>query len=72
MKTSSRSYFKNKQLILENGQRGFFLPIAAAFTPVAADLIGKIIGKGKRKRTAKKWIKINYQLMKFTRNNRRC
>ena len=72
MKTSSRSYFKNKQLILENGQRGFFLPIAAAFAPVAADLIGKIIGKGKRKRTAKKWIKINYQLMKFTRNNRRC
>ena len=54
MKTSSRSYFKNKQLILENGQRGFFLPIAAAFAPVAADLIGKIIGKGKRKRTAKK------------------
>ena len=54
MKTSSRSYFKNKQLILENGKRGFFLPIAAAFTPVAADLIGKIIGRGKRKRTAKK------------------
>ena len=54
MKTSSRSYFKNKQLILENGQRGFFLPIAAAFTPVAADLIGKIIGKRKEKKNCKK------------------
>ena len=54
MKKSSRLYFKNKQLILGNTQRGFFLPIAAAFAPVAADLLGKIIGRRKRKRTTKK------------------
>ena len=52
MKKSSRLYFKNKQLIL--GNKGFFLPIAAAFAPVAADLLGKIIGRRKRKRTTKK------------------
>ena len=54
MKKSSRPYFKNKQLILENRQRRSFLPISAPFPPVAADLIGKIIGRGKGKRTAKK------------------
>ena len=54
MKKSSRLYFKNKQLILGNKQRGFFLPIAAAFAPVAADLLGKIIGRRKRKRATKK------------------
>ena len=58
MKKSSRLYFKNKQLILGNKQRGFFLPIAAAFAPVAADLLGKIIGRRKRKRTTKKTNKI--------------
>ena len=58
MKKSSRLYFKNKQLILGDKQRGFFLPIAAAFVPVAADLLGKIIGRRKRKRTTKKTNKI--------------
>ena len=58
MKKSSRLYFKNKQLILGNKQRVFFLPIAAAFAPVAADLLGKIIGRRKRKRTTKKTNKI--------------
>ena len=48
-----------------------FLPIAAAFAPFEANLIGKIIGRGKRKRTAKKRIKINYPKIKFTKNNRR-
>ena len=48
-----------------------FLPIAEAFAPFEANLIGKIIGRGKRKRTAKKRIKINYPKIKFTKNNRR-
>ena len=71
MKKSSRLYLKNKQFILWNRQSGVFLPVATAFAPIAVDLIGKIIGRGKRKRTAKKWIKINYPKMKFTKNNRR-
>ena len=53
MRKSSRPYFKNKQLILENRQRGSFLPISVAFAPVAADLIEKITGRGKRKKTQK-------------------
>ena len=69
MKKCSRRYFKNKWLILGNGQRGVFLPIAAAFAPLAANFMGKIIGSGKRKRTEKK---INYPKIKFTKNNRRC
>ena len=52
-KSSSRPYFKNNQLILGNRKRGLFFPLAAAFAPLAANLIGKIIGRGKRKRTAK-------------------
>ena len=74
MKKSSRLYFKNKQLILENRQRRSFLPISAPFAPVAADLIGKIIGRGKGKRTAKKKkkrTKFNYPKIKFTKNKRR-
>ena len=58
--------------MLGNGQRGVFLPIVAAFAPLAANLTGKLIGRGKRKRTAKKQIKINYPRIKFTKNNRRC
>ena len=77
MKKSSRPNFKNKQLILENRQRRSFLPISVAFAPVAADLIGKIIGRGKRKKpqknkkTKKKQIKFNYPKIKFTKNKRR-
>ena len=74
MKKSSRPYFENKQLILENRQRRSFLPISAPFAPVAADLIGKIIGRGKEKRTAKKKkkrTKFNYPKIKFTKNKRR-
>ena len=63
-------------MILGNRQRGVFLPIAAAFAPLAANLIGKITGRGKRKRAAKKQnktkkqIKINYPKIKFTKNDR--
>ena len=71
-KSSSRPYFKNKQLILGNRQRGLFFPVAAAFAPLAANLIGKIIGRGKWKRTAKKRIKINQtSLMKHNKMTKR-
>ena len=50
MKKISRSYFKVKRLILGNGktQNGGFFPIAPAFAPLAADLIGKITGRDKK------------------------
>ena len=49
MKKMSRPYFKNKRLILGSGktQKGGFFTLAAAFAPLTADLIGKIIGIGK-------------------------
>ena len=53
MKKCSRLYFKSKRLILGNGQKVGWLPITAAFAPLAASLIGKIIERGKRKRTVK-------------------
>ena len=59
MKKSSRPYFKNKQLILENRQRRSFLPISAPFPPVAADLKEKKIEREKEKKTKKKKKKTN-------------
>ena len=51
MKKVKKPYFKNRKLILGNGrrQKGGFFPIAAAFAPLAADIIGKIIGRRKKK-----------------------
>ena len=50
MKKMSRPYFKNKRLILgsRKTQKGGFFTLAAAFAPLTADLIGKIIGIGKK------------------------
>ena len=51
MKKIKKLYFKNRTLILRNGrtQKGGFFPTAAAFAPVAVDLIGRIIRRGKKK-----------------------
>ena len=51
MKKFKKTYFKNRRLMLGNGrtQKGEFFSIAAAFAQLAADLIGKIIGIGKKK-----------------------
>ena len=55
MKKVKKPYFKSRRLILGNGrtQKGGFLPIAAAFAPFAANLVGKIIGRGKKKSKTK-------------------
>ena len=51
MKKVSRSYFKNKRLILGSGntQKGGFFPIAAVLASFAVEVIGKIFGKGKKR-----------------------
>ena len=62
-KVFKKPYFKDRRLILGNGrtQKGWFLPTAATFAPLAADLIGKIIGRGKKKsKTKEKQKKIIY------------
>ena len=48
MKKVIKPYFKNRRLILQNErtQKGRFFPIAAAFAPLTADLIQKIIRRG--------------------------
>ena len=55
MKKVKKPYFKTRRLILgnERTQKGGFFPIAATFAPLAAYLIGKIIGRGKKKSKTK-------------------
>ena len=47
MKKVKKTYLKTRRLILGNGrtQKGGFIAIAAVFALLAADLIGKIIGR---------------------------
>ena len=51
MKKVSRPYFKNKRLILGSGKTRNvgFLPIAVALTLLAGEVIGKILGRGKKR-----------------------
>ena len=68
-KKFKKPHFKNSRLILGNGrtQKGGFFPIAAAFVPLAADLIGKMIGRGKKKsKTKTKAIKTSRPLKRVT------
>ena len=51
-------------------KEGHFLPIAATFAPLSANLIRKILRRRKKKRGAKKQIQIKYPKIKFTKNNR--
>ena len=51
MRKVSRSYFKNKKLILGRGktQKGRYFPIAASLTPLNGEVMGKVLGKGKKR-----------------------
>ena len=51
MKKDKKPYFKKRRLILGNRrtQKGGFFPIAPVCAPLAADLIGKTTGRGKKK-----------------------
>ena len=51
MKKDKKAFFFKRRLILGNRrtQKGGLFPIAAVFAPVAADLIGKTTGRGKKK-----------------------
>ena len=55
MKKVKKTYLKTRRLILGNGrtQKGGLFAIAAAFALLTADLIGKMIGRGKKKSKAK-------------------
>ena len=55
MKKVKKTYLKTRRLILGNGrtQKGGFIAIAAVFALLAADLIGKIIGRGKKNQKQK-------------------
>ena len=51
MRKVSRSYFKNKKLILGRGktQKGRYFPIAVSLAPLNGEVMGKILGKGKKR-----------------------
>ena len=69
MKKVKKQYFENRRLILGNGrtQKGGYFPIDTVFAPLATNLIGKIIGRGKKKsKTKTKTIKTHRPLKRVT------